>query len=324
MYSLILLTSFSLSFAFLTSAVAEEFPKAEISNSEIKLSLYLPDPEKGYYRGTRFDWSGIISQVEYKGHTFFEEWKPTHDPSIHDDIVGPVEEFRTDGTALGYKEAKPGETFVKIGIGLLEKPEEENYSFAKSYKIIKTGPWTVKSDKDWIEFQQEFTEDSGWGYLYTKRISLAKDEPKFTIIHTLKNTGTKDISTSQYNHNFFMIDKEPIGKNYILKFPFDVKIVRDLKGAMSVNGKKLEFNKDLGEGESLFTELEGFGNSALDHRIVIENQKTGAGVRIRGDKPLFQFFFWTVKTTVCPEPYVNMELAPGENVKWNTTYTFYE
>ena len=325
MYTIILLAGISSLLGIFSSATAEDaqYPSAEISNDAIKLSLYLPDPEKGYYRGTRFDWSGVISQVEYKGHTYFEEWKDSHDPTIHDDIVGPVEEFRTDGSALGYKEAKPGETFVKIGIGLLEKPEEEHYSFAKTYKIIKTGPWTVNKDKDWIEFQQDFEDESGWGYQYIKRISLIEDKPRFVISHSLKNTGSKTINTSQYNHNFFMIDKEPIGKNYVLKFPFNVKIMRDLENSISALGKTLMFNRNLEDGESLFTELEGFSDSAVDHRIVIENQKTGAGVKISGDRPLSQFFFWTMKRTVCPEPYINIELEPGERAEWNTSYLFY-
>ena len=51
-------------FALITAALAastlagQEFPQAEITNGQIKAKLYLPDTEKGYYRSTRFDWSG--------------------------------------------------------------------------------------------------------------------------------------------------------------------------------------------------------------------------------------------------------------------------
>jgi len=327
MCSVILLAGISLSFGFYSLAPGneqhstEEFSRAQISNGIIKLSLFLPDPQKGYYRGTRFDWSGIISQVEYKGHTYFGEWKRTHDPGNHDDIVGPVEEFRTRGAALGYHEAKVGESFVKIGVGLLEKPDEPEYRFSHPYRIIKPGTWKINSGEDWIEFQQDFRDESGWGYLYAKRISLAKGKPEFTIAHSLKNTGSKTIETHQYNHNFFVIDGEPIGKSYVLRFPFDVKATRDLKGIMEARGNELIFNQDLEEG-SLFTELEGFGTDAKDHEIVIENKKTGAGVKIKGDRPLAQFYFWTVKTTICPEPYIELNLGPGEEEKWEASYLF--
>ena len=328
MHSVILLAGISLLLGFYLLVPvsgqdsAGEFSSAELSNGVIRMKLFLPDSEKGYYRGTRFDWSGVMPQLEYKGHNYFDEWKTTHDPTVHDDIVGPVEEFRTNGAALGYHEAKVGEPFLKIGVGLLEKPDEPNYRFSCSYKIIKPGAWKINRGKRWIEFQQDFKDASGWGYLYTKRIGLAKDKPRFTIAHTLKNTGSKFIETTQYNHNFFVIDGTPIGKDYVLRFPFLVKMKRDLKGSMEARGKRLVFNEDLEEG-SLFTELEGYSDDPKDHRITIENRKTGAGVRIKGDRPIVLFNFWTIKTTICPEPYIELNLAPGEEKKWKTSYVLF-
>ena len=328
MYSVILLAGVSLSLGFHSLAAVsgqhsmEEFSSAEISNGLIKMHLFLPDSERGYYRGTRFDWSGVILQVEYRGHTYFGEWKTTHNPEVHDDIVGPVEEFRTKGAALGYHEAKAGESFVKIGVGLLEKPDEPSYRFSYPYKIIRPGSWKVNSGKDWIEFQQDFGDESGWGYLYTKKIRLTNGKPEFTIEHSLKNTGSKTIETHQYNHNFFIIDGDPIGRNYILRFPFDVEVKRDLKGFIEAKGSQLIFSQDLEEG-SLFTELEGFRDDAKDHEIIIENKKTSAGVKINGDRPIALFYFWAVKTTICPEPYIELRLAPGQKEEWKASYLFF-
>jgi hypothetical protein len=45
-------------------------PQAEITNGELRAKVYLPDACRGFYRGTRFDWSGIVSSLEYKGHNF--------------------------------------------------------------------------------------------------------------------------------------------------------------------------------------------------------------------------------------------------------------
>jgi hypothetical protein len=36
-------------------------PQTEIKNQHIQAKLYLPDSQNGFYRGTRFDWSGVIS-----------------------------------------------------------------------------------------------------------------------------------------------------------------------------------------------------------------------------------------------------------------------
>ena len=99
---------------------AADFPQAEIANGGVKAKLYLPDAKTGYYQATRFDWSGVISSLEYKDHQYFGRWYEKHDPKIHDAITGPVEEFLT---SLGYDEAKPGGTFIRIGVGVVRKPE---------------------------------------------------------------------------------------------------------------------------------------------------------------------------------------------------------
>jgi hypothetical protein len=85
----------------------------------------LPDPQIGAYRGARFDWSGIISSLQYQGHEYFGQWYKHHDPKIHDAVTEPLEKFRTNDSGLGYEEAKPGDAFVRIGIGTVRKPEEK-------------------------------------------------------------------------------------------------------------------------------------------------------------------------------------------------------
>src|SRR5690242_11375781 len=103
------------------SLAAAEFPEASISNGEIRARLLLPDPARGYYRGTRFDWSGAIASLQYKGHEYFGQWFEKYDPKTHDAIMGPVEEFRSDDGGLGYAAAKVGDTFVRIGVGVVRK-----------------------------------------------------------------------------------------------------------------------------------------------------------------------------------------------------------
>ncbi len=103
-------------------------PQAEISNGLIKAKILLPDTDHGYYRGTRFDWDGVVESLTYQGHNFFGKWFDHYEPTLHDAIMGPVEEFRTGETAIGYDDVKPGEFFMKIGVGLLKKLDNEKYS----------------------------------------------------------------------------------------------------------------------------------------------------------------------------------------------------
>ena len=52
-------------------------------------------------------------------------------------------------------------------------------------------------------------------------------------------------------------------------------------------------------------------------------RKTGAGVRITGDRPLWRINFWSIPTTVCPEAYVEVKAEPGKETSWRLTYDFY-
>ncbi|MCL5744448.1 MAG: hypothetical protein M1541_11075 [Acidobacteria bacterium] len=61
-------------------------PEAEITNGVIRVRLYLPDAKTGFYRGTRFDWSGVIGDLEYAGHSYYPQWFQRSDPSVHDFI----------------------------------------------------------------------------------------------------------------------------------------------------------------------------------------------------------------------------------------------
>lgn len=301
-----------------THAQTDKYTQAMISNQYLVMKLYLPDPVNGYYRATRFDWSGIIYSMEFQGHQYFGEWKSSHNPLVHDDITGPVESFA--GPGPGYEEAEPGGEFVRIGIGILEKINESGYEWNKTYKILDHGVWKVDRGKDWIEFRHELKSKGGWAYIYSKKIVLTKEKPDFSIIHTLKNTGHRIIDTDQYNHNFFVLDHENTGPDFQLKFPFQITTENDLKGLVEIDRNKLSFKKKLSEG-SIWLALKGYGTEADDHQIELVNNKTGAGVRIKVDQPLYKLVFWASTSTLCPENFIKLKLNPGEEKTWISKYT---
>src|SRR5262249_25618630 len=156
---------------------------------------YLPDAQQGYYRATRFDWAGVISSLEFRGHNFFGQWFERYDPKIHDAITGPVEEFLTKGAGLGFDEAKPGESFVKIGVGAVRKPDQPQFRQFQTYEIADSGKWSTRKGPDWIEFTQELSDTGGYAYVYKKTVRLTKDQPELVLEHNLKNTGRKAIQS---------------------------------------------------------------------------------------------------------------------------------
>lgn len=304
---------------------AAQPPEAEISNSAITAKFYLPDAEKGYYRGTRFDWAGVINSLRTKNHEYFGQWFAKYDPKQHDAIMGPVEEFTTNKTGLGYEEAKAGGTFIRIGVGVLRKPEEPRFDTYKTYEIVDAGKRSVRKGNDWIEFTHELSDSSGYAYHYTKTIRLAKNKPEMTIEHALKNTGKKAIPTTLYSHNFFVMDAQPTGPLASVKFPFDLQTVRAFQGGLAeVKGGQIVYLKELQRGQSVYGEFVGFGKTAASYDIRVEHRGAGAGARITGDLPLSKIVFWSPRTTFCPEPYVDITAAPGKTAKWKYTYEFYD
>ncbi|MEK6478450.1 hypothetical protein WJR50_12980 [Catalinimonas sp. 4WD22] len=295
-------------------------PEASIHHEHLKLDVYLPEAENGYYRGTRFDWSGVINSLNYKGHEFFGPWRE-HDPLAHDAITGPVEAF----TPIGFEDAEAGDPFLVIGVGMLRKPDTSAYQFHKTYAFINGGKWKVNKQADHIEFVHELRSEEGYAYEYTKTLRLVPGKAELLLEHRLKNTGRLPLETSVYNHNFFTIDDEPTGPNIVTKFPYPISAEgRGFGELIRVEGNKLIYTQKLQKGENVYTPgIEGFGESAADYHINIENQKTGAGVQITSDQPLLKLVYWASVNTACPEPYMTVEAQPGESFEWTTTYSFY-
>ena len=305
---------------------ADDAPSAEITNGLVTARLYLPDPLRGHYRGTRFDWAGDIYSLRYAGHEFSGPWFDSYDPLRHDAIMGPVEEFLSGESSLGYAEAKPGEGFVRIGVGVVRKPEEKPYERFRTYEIVDAGKRTTVPERDRVTFEHELSGPGGYAYVYRKTIALLPGQPVMTIAHSLRNVGTRPIETEQYNHNFFVLDQAATGPDTSVRFAFDPQGTTDrgLGQLALLRGRELVFPSELHPKQSVFTELTGFGSTPEHYDIRVENRKAGTGVRIQGDRPLEKLVFWSIRTTACPEPYVKLRVEPGQEQAWTLRYELYE
>lgn len=304
--------------------ISAQVPQASLSNGIVRATVYLPDAEHGYYRGGRFDWAGVIPKLEYAGHNYFGIWFTKYDPKLHDAITGPVEEFRSADGGLGFAEAAPGDFFIKIGVGILRKPDAQPYNFAREYQIVSNGQWTVRPQSDRIEFAQELKGTNGYAYQYSKTVRLSGKKPELVLEHTLKNTGKRSIETEVYNHDFYVIDGQPTGPDFSVRFPFQPRATGDLKDAAEIAGNDLIFRRELKGGrDSAATYLVGYGATAKDNDIRVENKMTGAGVREIGNQPISKLYFWSVRTTLCPEVYTAILIKPGQKAKWRIRYQFY-
>jgi hypothetical protein len=145
------------------------------------------------------------------------------------------------------------------------------------------------------------------------------------ILHTLVNTGSKAIDTTQFNHNFLMIDRQPTGPGFAVRFPFEPRITA-LEGdpqVLAARGNELMVLKALQGEESALATVQGYGPTAKSYDISVENRNTGAGVRITSDRPLTSLRVYAIRVTFAPEPFIRLQIPPGSTEKWETRYSFY-
>ena len=286
-----------------------------ITNGHLTVSILLPDKDSGYYRGSRFDWSGIIADLKWNGHTFFGQWFEKYNPTNHDAILGPVEAF----DPIGFEAAKPGESFIKIGVGTVIKPNESLYDLRTPYRISNYGKWNVHAGSQQVSFRHHL-KDNDYAYDYKKTVKLSKNKPQLILSHSLKNTGKKRIETKVYNHNFFVIDSQPTGPGFVVTFPFELEGTEQ-NDFVKFKGNELIFLKELGRRNVSFKDLSNGKPSPYD--LKIENRRTKAGVRITADRPVSKLVFWAAGKTLCPEPYIDIVIDPGQEFSWNITYDYY-
>jgi len=296
----------------------DQYPSIVLSNSTVRMQVFLPDPENGLYRATRFDWSGMIGSVRYKDHEYFGFWRKPQDPMSPVGVVGPADTYKTPG--LGYGDAKPGEGFIRIGVGIVRKEDEPEYDYHNDYAILDHGEWSMENGDDWIKFTHVVNSDFGFGYVYTKTVRL--DGDGFSMHHDLHNTGTKRIETDQYNHNFIMLDFEKANPSFEVTYPYPVSTESDTIGLMEVRKHSLHFTKVI-EKDTAFMALKGFAKSAEDNTVTVENTSSGVGITVNVDKPLDRLEFWTNGLVLCPENTIQLRVEPGETETWTSDFRLF-
>ncbi len=334
----IILTS-ALALAFVANAPATaksgKAQEMEIRNKQLRLKIYPPDAQNGFYKGVRFDWSGVIADLEFAGHHLYQPWFASIDPSVPDFIyagggivagtnsamTGPVEEFQKP---IGYEEAAPGATFLKVGVGLLRKIDNAPYRFTTHFPLVDGGKWSVHRSQSAVAFEQILGgANADFGYDYTKTIRLVGNSATLVIEHRLKNTGKLPIITTVYDHNFLTIDGMNVGKAYSISAPYDIHPTPapDPK-VVSIDGKKASYIADLqGEDRAAFG-LQGFSADAKDYDFAITNQAASVEVRITGDRPLTNVEVWSIRSVLALEPFIDIRVVPGQDYEWSYTYTY--
>lgn len=298
------------------AAGSEEYPILRISNRAVSAVVCPPDAANGYYRSTRFDWSGVVRDLRCRGHRYVAPWQTRHDPLRHDGLTGPVDEF----TPVGYERARPGEEFLKIGIGTLRRFSEDPYDRFRLHEIVNPGIRETITARDRVEFRHRLLSDE-YGYDYRKTLRLTP-EPGLRIEYALKNLGPAILSGYVYNHNFFTLDRMTTGPETEIRFPFRPSGTwREAYDCVELTRDGIRFNRELRRGEVVFMgDLHSPDPATRRYEFSIRNLRTGAGIRTSGSGELSHMVFWAHANVACLEPYTSFQVFPGETGVWQINY----
>jgi len=283
------------------------------------LEIHIDKPLENY-RLSRFDWTGKIVTVKFKDVDITGTEKLNRD----DDISfgkGFYNEFGIE-TPVGFDECEEGDWFPKIGVGLLKK-EGEQYSFSRAYEI-QPDDFKVNFNTNKLFMECKSKSVNGYSYVLKKEIELL--ENCFVIKYHLHNTGEKIIITNEYNHNFLAINKDLIGSDYILKFPFKIKpelfgSTVNTEGIVEIGDYKITFNNTPDE-QFFFSNLSG--NENVDAYWELINRKSKIGISETGNFKTGKVNLWGWKHVVSPELFFDINLNPNQETEWTRTYNIFE
>jgi hypothetical protein len=287
-----------------------------LKNKNLEIHIDLPMEN---YTFSRFDWTGKIVEVKYKNIPLSTIENP-NSQNEHSLGKGLYNEFGID-KALGFDEAEIGGWFHKIGVGLLKK-EDTEYMFSKAYEI-RPGIFEVTAKPNRLCISCKSQTMNGYAYVLRKEIRLY--DSSFTIKYHLLNTGEKVIKTNEYVHNFIAINKDLIGSNYILKFPFQLK---PAVFGETVNPKKkvviglndVKFNGPPQE-QFFFSNLSGSENVNAEWEL--SNLESNIGFGEKGNFHTSKVNLWGWNHVISPELFFDIAIQPGESTEWIRTYNVY-
>jgi len=307
-------------------------PSVTIRNGQITAKVYRSDNREGdFYRSTRFDQTGIVGELTLGREKIYGgAWFDLVSPEIHDvsftpagiivnpntAIMGPVEEY----DPVGFDVASSGGTFLKIGVGLLRRPDDEKYDHTRHYEIVDAGKRATHVASNAVTFIQD-VDDAEHGYHYEKTLRLVPGKPQMIIDHLLKNTGTKTIQTTVYDHNFLSLS--PGNGDVAITLPFAPMPNRPTQNELArIDANRIVYVKPLVDEERVSFRIAGFGNEVRDYDIRAENTVTGVGMRVTADQPLVRLSLWSIRSVLGIEPYIGIDLPSGASKRWTYTYDF--
>ncbi len=293
------------------------FPAVELRQGDTVLLIALPHAEKGFYRESRFEHSGMIYTLKNGDFTLFGPWRNGFKPGGLDAVTGTAGEFGMRANA-SHAEAMVGELFLKIGVGWLRKSDDAPYRFTKKYEVMDPGSWVVSVGPSFYEATQTVPEHRGRAYTFTKRIELP-DPLSLLITYRLTNKGIEPINTTYYAHNLFNFNDSWVGPGDRIELLADLATAR-LRSGLKLLPRTFQFETEIERNRGYWMELPMNGGLANHPFARVTSATTGASVTVIGDYSPSKFDFYAHDKALCIEPFIDLNLDAEETTQWSDRY----
>lgn len=283
----------------------------QLKNERLEVSLMIPDKNDP---GSRFDRMGMIEHVLLdQKHTF-----AGHESEIQGQGSGGRGFYNEFGIedAIGYDDIEIGQTFLKIGVGYLERDSHEAYDFFHDYNR-EDFDIHIQEQEDSITLLIRSEVVNGYAVEYRKKISILDNQ--MFVDYSVRNIGSKAIETTEYCHNFININGHKINQDYEINFSFPLDIKNQL-GTFEVIKHSITWQQALdGVLYACCDELP----RGRAHYFEALHKPTGIGLREEVDFELHKVAIWGMPHVISPELFVKVEVDPNEIQSWQRKYTFF-
>ncbi|AHC16698.1 hypothetical protein L21SP2_3360 [Salinispira pacifica] len=286
-----------------------------LTNENIRMEIEKPGTG---YLSPRFDQTMKITRLFFRNIRMSSSEYPDGG-DLKTAGRGFFSEFSIDKPP-GFSETPLGGWFHKIGVGTVKKEFSEYSPFRNAETQFY--PFTWQHDGQSIRSSYESSVLNGYAHRLEKRLSLHGDG--FEILTSLSNTGEKELTTSEYNHNFAACNGRSVGPGYRLEFDFPLNTGQfieyvDPDGIVRFGENVVTFDP----GNTVpffFTNL--CPSEGMPAGWTLRCSKEKISIREEGDFTVSKVNLWGWKHVISPELFFQIELKPGESRDWRRRYVF--
>lgn len=295
----------------------------ELKNTRLRVRF--ADPQE--VQTQRFDRTAIVTDVVLDDQYSFCVPEQVLSTRRTTNGIGLCGEFVLADAA---ESAKAGHWFCKPGVGLLKQVEDGMpYDMWKHYEL-RPFQVTVNAARDQILFQQKALPCGGYAVDIQKFFALQGN--RLILDVTVRNSGEKECSVQEYQHNFVSLERLEVSEGYVLDLHCDRTLPQivdhtlrqgdeiRLPSAVHTETGRVCWETDMRE-RILYHRSDDIDHDA-PYRWTLQHLRSRASITEETSFCPTRIDIWAVEHCICTEFYNSVRLAPGETAQWRRTWTF--